>query len=238
MKYLKLNTIQTILYLSSVICAMSGMLLGFANISNDGFKYSFIPLVLLFLSCLLKKSYSKGNIWIILTISFLFVWAVAITITYTGDGLPLQLFVFVGILMLYYISMNWNISSFCMRAFLIVGEIGAVFLIYLYRKDGWLRVGMGMTIGDFNPQHIGIWAFIFACVCLISIDTFKKMYLKILSFILLIYMFVIMIGTLTRTTIIAFAFVLLIWLFPIRSMLKINYIQIINKYDTIYASLP
>lgn len=225
MNKLKLTIIQSVLYLLIVTFVLFGVLLGFAGMSSNAFKISFIPLTMLFISCILKRNYTKRKFMLLAGVSLLFIWALIVTLTYDGEGFPLHLFAFVGVLMLYYVSMHWNMSNTCLKSFLALGETGAIFFVYLYRKSGWLQIGMGVTIGDFNPQHIGIWAFIFACVSLITFDVFKNKMIKIFSLVVMIYMWIIMVGSQTRTALGAFALVVLLWLFPFTSIFKRKIIQ-------------
>lgn len=225
MNKLKPAIIQSILYLLIVTFVLFGVLFGFAGISSSAFKISFIPLTVLFISCILKRNYTKQKFMLLAGVLLLFIWALIVTLTYDGEGFPLHLFAFVGVLMLYYVSMHWIMPDTCLRTFLILGEVGAIFFAYLYREKGWLQVGMGITIGNFNPQHIGIWAFIFACVCLISFDVFKNKMIKVFSLAIIIYMWIIMVGSQTRTAWGTFVIVVILWLFPFTSIFKRKIIQ-------------
>lgn len=227
---LKINKsiIQSFFFIMTVLLVLTGVICGFYGIENSAFLLSFFSLFLLFMiNIFLNRMIGRKAIAIIAIAALILGWLTLVLTEYNGDAFPFALFIFAGTLMLYSTSSTMVISRKTMRVFMTIGLIASILFVIVYVRDGYLWEGMGKTVRGFNPQHIGIWAYIFSCVGLIAFDILKHKIIKCIDLLLICYMIIIMIESRTRAALVSFFFVLLFWIFPIKKFLQSRLVQII-----------
>lgn len=130
------------------------------------------------------------------------------------SGTPLRAIAFIVSLFILYIIMQRSISKKQFDAFMIISTIGAVLFFAAYLKGNTYYFRSVKTILDFNPQNVGVWAYLFACSCLVGFFYVKKIYLKALYIILIANFVKIAIETNTRFALYALIFVLVLIFAP------------------------
>lgn len=109
--------------------------------------------------------------------------------------------------------------------FLINGCVFSVVLIASwYFQTPKLWYGRAYTIGAFNPQGIGVWAFLFSCALILTMDFFNKALVKVICYIGLYMLFTITMAARARGSQVAIIVLLIFHLLPQIELLKKRWI--------------
>ncbi len=198
-----------------------GILSGFLDKSSSGFALSFFALALFLLQTgaliIIEKKNQMDYIALFLLIIFLIIQIVK----FRGMGLPLNLFAFFGCLIIYATSLFYCPSEYTTRYLSILFAICSIVFIYAFSINKTFRYGDSWSIFNFNPQHIGIWAFIFFCGALLSTDIWNRKIIKIFFFALTIILACIVFQTNTRAAEYSLIFVTIFFFFrPVKLLSK------------------
>ena len=225
---------ENILYGFTVFFSTLACVLGYWGVETtvSFFQWSFVLLifwyVLIFRKTLRKTREVRSFVLICAYI------LIAAILLYAGsDQAPLHAIAFLASLFFLYIIIQREMSKNQIFSFVVFSILGSVFFLLAYINRGtYFGNGWTRTISGFNPQSVGVWAYLFACSCLISLFYFKNWAVRIFLLILIANFIKIEFETDARGSLYAIFFVLLFILFPIRKM-------ILHKYSAfIFAAIP
>ena len=220
---------ETILFGCSLVCVTLAITLGFLGLNpeNSFYKLSFVFICLWVIFLVFSRKIEKKKSWVNL-LFFIGISILLIISIYNMNGfeLPLKGITYMGcILCMYICFIRSNLHYKALTIFCLCSIIGTFFFIYsFYYEPTYWKYTETRTIGNFNPQAIGSWAYIYYAALIIAIDLHPNLYkvklFKLFPIVITILFLSITSATVARSATVSIVFLCVFRLLPKLKMVK------------------